>query len=189
MKTPILKSTQNGFLLANLFTRSLIITVFLLLAAGCAGQVQNPAPQQEVLNPDVASVQSQIDEFSREHGNIGVVVLLGKQGVNQEYASGMADASIQRSAKTNDLFQIGSASKMFTAVAIQQLIENGKLSLETPVSRFFNSPEYRKLGNFKGENYWDKITVEMLLNHTSGMIDYLNIIMPVHCRYIADDFT
>jgi len=33
----------------------------------------------------------------------------------------------------------------------------------------------RGLANFKGKNYWDDVTVGMLLNHTSGFIDYLNV--------------
>lgn len=175
MKSLILKTAANGSALANLLIQSLFIAVFLLLVTGCAGQAPQLEQQQGISVQTVSSEQSLINKFSHENGDVGVVVLVEKQGVRNEYATGMADSSTSRQANTSDLFEIGSASKMFTAVAIQQLIEAGKFSLDTPIKRFFNSPEYRKLGNFKGKNYWDKITVEMLLNHTSGMIDYLNV--------------
>jgi D-alanyl-D-alanine carboxypeptidase len=43
------------------------------------------------------------------------------------------------------------------------------------MDKLFPDGKYKALANYKGANHWDKITVEMLLNHTSGMIDYLNV--------------
>lgn len=60
-------------------------------------------------------------------------------------------------------YRIGSISKMFTSVMILQLIEENKLSLETPLSRFFK----------KVENA-DSITIEDLLNHHSGIYSFTN---------------
>lgn len=168
-------SNLNGLFTSNPIMRSISISIFLLLVTGGATQVPPTDKQQGVAVLAVTSEQSLVDQFSRENGDAGVIVLLEKQGVRHEYAAGMADSSSSRQANISDLFEIGSASKMFTAVAIQQMIEAGKFSLDTPIKHFFNSTEYRKLGNFKGKNYWDNITVEMLLNHTSGMIDYLNV--------------
>ncbi|MDC0708336.1 condensation domain-containing protein [Stigmatella sp. ncwal1] len=58
---------------------------------------------------------------------------------------------------------IGSLTKMFTAVAVLQLIEDGKLSLESPVNAWLPGP-------LKGK----AITVRDLLAHTSGLPDYLS---------------
>ena len=56
------------------------------------------------------------------------------------------------------------------------MIEDGKLSLDTPITKFYTTDnKIKNLANYNGKNYWDKITVGMLLNHTSGMIDYLNV--------------
>jgi len=63
---------------------------------------------------------------------------------------------------------------MFTAIAIMQLIEDGKLSLDTKINTLYPTGNIQKLAEYKGENYWNKVTVQMLLNHTSGFIDYLN---------------
>jgi D-alanyl-D-alanine carboxypeptidase len=65
-------------------------------------------------------------------------------------------------------YRIGSISKMFTTVMIMQLIEENKLSLSTPLAKFF-----RKIPNA------DSITIEDLLNHHSGLYNFTN----------SDDYT
>jgi CubicO group peptidase (beta-lactamase class C family) len=60
-------------------------------------------------------------------------------------------------------YRIGSISKMFTSVMILQLIEEKKLSLETPLSEFFS-----KIPNSK------TITIADLLNHHSGLFNFTN---------------
>jgi D-alanyl-D-alanine carboxypeptidase len=47
--------------------------------------------------------------------------------------------------------------------------------LKTKLNTFYKAGEITKLANYKGKNYWNDITVEMLLGHTSGFIDYLNV--------------
>jgi CubicO group peptidase (beta-lactamase class C family) len=60
----------------------------------------------------------------------------------------------------NTLFGIGSISKMFTALAINQLVDQSKLSLQDPISKFINF----KLGTRK-----DPITIHHFLTHSSGI--------------------
>ena len=60
-------------------------------------------------------------------------------------------------------YRIGSISKTFTAVMIFQLIEEKKISLNTKISRFF--PQMPNA---------DRITIEQLLTHTSGLSDHVN---------------
>ncbi|BAP30542.1 uncharacterized protein CHSO_1505 [Chryseobacterium sp. StRB126] len=62
----------------------------------------------------------------------------------------------------NTGYQIGSISKLMTAVILFQLIEQGKLSLTEPLSTF-----YPEIPNAK------KITIQTMLNHTSGLGDYV----------------
>ncbi len=58
-------------------------------------------------------------------------------------------------------YQIGSVSKTMTAAAIELLVEEGKLAFSDPVTTFL-----------PGFVHGDSITVEMLLGHTSGLMDY-----------------
>ena len=59
------------------------------------------------------------------------------------------------------VFQSGSVGKQFTAMAVMILIEEKKLDLDDPISKYLDVP-----------NAWSAITVRHLLTHTSGLGDY-----------------
>ena len=63
----------------------------------------------------------------------------------------------------DELYGIGSVSKIYTTVAVMQLAEDGKVSLDAPVTRYL--PDFK----MADERYKD-ITVRMLLNHSSGIL-------------------
>ena len=62
-------------------------------------------------------------------------------------------------------FRLGSITKQFTAAAILQLVERGKLSLEDPISKHYADAPAA----------WEKITIHHLLNHTSGIVSYTGL--------------
>ena len=72
-------------------------------------------------------------------------------------------------------FQIGSLTKMYTAVAILQLVEEGRISLESPVSHWYPNVSDA-----------EKMTVDQLLRHTSGIPSF-NAIDTNSRAYIAPD--
>ncbi|MHC1783785.1 MAG: serine hydrolase domain-containing protein [Anaerolineaceae bacterium] len=65
-----------------------------------------------------------------------------------------------------------SIGKVFTAVLIYMLAEEGKLSIQDPITRFFSSSELERLFVIKGRDYAAEVTIEHLLGHTSGIADY-----------------
>ncbi len=154
--------------------KPLYAAVFIFLSA-CSVAIETPENNSQVQSlPE--ETRAAIDNYSKQQANVGVLIQIEKNGISYNYATGSANKEPQVKATTDDLFQIGSASKLFTAVSIHQLIEAGKISLSTPIEEIFSDqPQYRSLANFKDKNYWHKITIGMLLNHTSGMIDYLNV--------------
>jgi CubicO group peptidase (beta-lactamase class C family) len=92
----------------------------------------------------------------------GGVVLVSKQGrIFYQKAFGMANMELQVPMKENMVFHIGSLTKQFTAVAILQLSEQGKLSLQDTLGKFITgcSPEV------------GAITIDQLLTHTSGLAE------------------
>ena len=69
----------------------------------------------------------------------------------------------QLGAMSGNLFGIGSVSKVFTTAAVMKLVEAGKIKLDAPVTTY--------LKNFKmADSRYTKITVRMLLNHSSGLM-------------------
>src|SRR5918998_430487 len=75
---------------------------------------------------------------------------------------GFANVEHQVPVKPETIFQSGSMGKQFTATAVMMLVEEGKLSLDDKITKFFpDAPET-----------WRNITVRHLLTHTSGMTDY-----------------
>ena len=84
----------------------------------------------------------------------GEIVLTGEAGTFSR--------SENRLMTGDELYGIGSVSKIYTTVAVMQLVEDGKVSLDAPVTR------YLKDFTMADQRYKD-ITVRMLLNHSSGI--------------------
>ncbi len=84
---------------------------------------------------------------------------------------GRADTAITDFGGTID---IGSCTKLFTAAAIWQLMEKGKFRKEDKLTQLLqlSAVDYNKLLVVDGKNYIDSVTVQQMLNHTSGIPDY-----------------
>ena len=65
-------------------------------------------------------------------------------------------------ARVDDLYNIGSVSKIYVTAAVMKLVQEGKISLDEPVRRYL--PEWKL-----ADNRFPEITVRMLLNHSSGI--------------------
>ena len=88
----------------------------------------------------------------------GKIVLLKSYGI----------ANIQDSAQVTNrsVFSINSCTKAFTGIAIMQLVEEGKVELTAPVSRYLDGlPET-----------WQPITIRQLLTHVSGLPDIVRVL-------------
>lgn len=93
----------------------------------------------------------------------GGAALIAKKGqIIYKKAFGMANLELNIPMLADNVFRIGSISKQFTAVAILQLMEQGKLGLQDDITKFI--PDYPTHGH--------KITIEHLLTHTSGIQSY-----------------
>lgn len=77
--------------------------------------------------------------------------------------AGVYSKSENRVLLDTDLYGIGSVSKMYVTAAVMQLVEQGKINLDAPVTKYL--PEFK----MADERYKD-ITVRMLLNHSSGLM-------------------
>jgi len=78
---------------------------------------------------------------------------------------GLANVELNAPVTEDTVFEIGSVTKQFTAVAIMMLVEEGKVGLDDKLSKYLTGvPEA-----------WSAITIRQLLTHSSGIQNYLDV--------------
>jgi len=135
-----------------------LLAVFILLAASLL-QAQAPTPISAALREKIdATVRQALTTTGVPSASIAIV-----QGGAIAYLQAYGDSRIEppTPALPSMRYSIGSISKQFTAAAVLLLAEQGKLSLDDPVSRFV--PNLTR-GN--------EVTIRELLSHTSGYRDF-----------------
>jgi CubicO group peptidase (beta-lactamase class C family) len=75
---------------------------------------------------------------------------------------GLSSVELQVPVKPETIFQSGSVGKQFTATAVMMLVEEGKVGLEDPLTKYFPDAPAT----------WKQVTVRELLSHTGGFTDY-----------------
>ncbi|CAM1341371.1 serine hydrolase [Tenacibaculum aestuarii] len=115
------------------------------------------------------SLESKIDKVLKaqfKDNESGVVALVAKKGnVLYRKAYGKANLELDVNMKPENVFEVGSITKQFTAVSILMLLEEGKLSLEDDITKYI--PDYPTKGK--------QITIHHLLTHTSGIKSYTSM--------------
>lgn len=92
----------------------------------------------------------------------------------QSYYNGYDGRQQKKITDFGESIEIGSCTKMFTASSILQLIEQQKLSLDDQLTSVLpNASRYKELLVINGKDYIDSVNVLNLLNHSSGLPDYL----------------
>ena len=96
----------------------------------------------------------------------GISVAVARDGeVIETRAVGLADVELDVAATPTNLFEIGSITKSYTAILVMRLVEEGKLGLDDPIRDHLEGlPES-----------WSGVTVQQLLNHTSGIPSYTSV--------------
>ena len=144
-----------------------VLAMALLL---CAGACTRTVPQAQT--PAVSPSQA---EFARGAGELlvrnyradapGAVVLVARgDTVLFRAARGEADIATHAPLRPDAMFRIGSLTKQFAAVGLLTLVDAGKVKLGDPLSKYV--PHYPG---------GDRITVQQLLNHTSGVASYTGL--------------
>ncbi len=124
-------------------------TVFVLTAlipcSMVAASIQGTKPEEVGFAPDrLVRVHQAVERHIEAHDIAGAVTLVARRGrVALFEAQGMADLESQKPMSKDSLFWIASMTKPITGVAILMLLEEGKVRLNDPVSKFV--PEFRGL--------------------------------------------
>ncbi len=151
--------SRTGRLLVTVFV-TMAVLVFLPAAGLCAGAAPGP-----VDDPDFELMDRYIQDMMRDCRIPGFSVGIVRNG-EMIYAKGYGKADDTGRAVTPQTpFLIGSVSKTFTALAVMQLVENGKIDLDKPVRDYL--PGFQ----LADEKASSEITVRQLMNHTSGIAE------------------
>jgi len=111
----------------------------------------------------LSALAARTDDLGRRDRFSGAVLVARRGEVLLQRAWGLADREAKTPASLDTRFRLGSMNKMFTAVATLQLIEAGKLSLDSTVASVLPAYPNRTLAT--------KVTVRHLLTHTGGTGD------------------
>ena len=137
---------------------ALVTAIAFLSAAAAASTVCSFTPNIDKQLDD--AVDALVRPYDRTNNFSGVVVVGRGESILFQRAYGLANVELGVPNRLDTVFHIASVSKPFTAAAILALVQDGKLSLDDPLSKFL--PAYPR-GN--------EILVRHLLTHSSGVVN------------------
>jgi CubicO group peptidase (beta-lactamase class C family) len=127
------------------------------------------------------ALSARADELARDDEFSGAVLIAKDDRVLFGHAYGLADRNRRIPNSIRTRFRIGSMNKMFTAVAILQLLEAGKVKLTAPLGTY--------LPDYPNREVATKVTIHQLLTHTGGTGDIFGPDFDAHrkaLRTLAD---
>ncbi|KAF1716693.1 hypothetical protein CSC74_07310 [Pseudoxanthomonas yeongjuensis] len=141
-----------------------ILSLLLAFGASSSALAATPAPAPKA---DVARYAEALLEQAYPDAHAPGVAVLVARGDEVLYRGARGAASIELDVpmSPDQVFRLGSITKQFAAAGVLKLAEDGKLSLDDPLMKFV-----------PGYPGGEKITVRMLLNHTSGIKSYTDIV-------------
>ena len=154
--SPMTKHSR-GFLHRQTTWRAAFISLFVLLYVA-----PSIAQTQATSTVSVDASKYVRSEMQRQHIP-GVALLVSRGGkIVQAEGFGLSNVELQVPVKPETVFQSGSVGKQFTATAVMMLVEEGKVGLDDPLTKYF--PD--------APSTWKEVTVRELLSHTAGFGDY-----------------
>ena len=146
--------------------RRTISCIFLVASASAAGAQSSPDSVPAV--PRYASAAALLERFIADEmadKNLPAlsIALVEDQRVVWARGFGIADPKDSVRATAHTVYRVGSVSKLFTDIAVMQLVERGTLALDTPVVRYL--PDFRPSGSRASA-----ITLRHLMSHRAGLV-------------------
>ena len=153
-------------------------TVFLGILAALAVPSLATSQSGRVSREVIARAADSIAQAYLQRGHVAamsIAVVRGRDTIVMK-GYGLADIENEVQAAAQTVFRIGSVTKQFTSVAVMQLVQQGKLSLDDEVTKYVpNAPVHGR-----------KILVRHLMNHTSGIPSYTDV-GPIFGRVMRQD--
>ncbi|MFF1487514.1 serine hydrolase domain-containing protein [Streptomyces sp. NPDC058319] len=137
------------------------------VAAGLALTAMAPTAASAAPRPDV--VQQRLDALVQKDGTpAALATVKGRDGRSRTYTAGVGDLATGSRVPVDGQIRAGSNTKAFTAVVVLQLVAEGKVDLDASVDTYL--PGLVRGDGIDGRH----ITVRQLLQHTSGLPEYMD---------------
>lgn len=138
------------------------IMFFILTLSMMALPSAQAAGRPQVTRAQVNEVVTKVMQERHIPGLSIAISMPGGQVIEESY--GLANVEYKQPVEKDSVFEIGSVTKTFTAIGIMVLQEEGRLSVNDRITKYF--PQYP---------VWNDITIKHLLQHTSGIKDVTEV--------------
>jgi CubicO group peptidase (beta-lactamase class C family) len=177
-----------------------LVWLALLPSFAIAGDIPTGDPRAEGFRPETLDkIKPVLEQVVKERKVSGVSTLLARHGKIVHLATvGKRDVEADRPMERSTLFRIASMSKPITSAGVMILVDEGKLKLDDPVSKYlpeFKNPVVLARDSKSPENFTTipakrPITIHQLLTHTSGLTYRFSgrpILSPLYVEYGVSD--
>jgi len=140
-------------------------TIFIAIAAWASVASTSWAETPPTDAAFVAKAEAAVETYVKD-GRFSGAVLVARDGkpILRE-GFGLADREWDVAVTPDAEFRLGSITKQFTATAVLQLVQQGKIGLDDPISKYYAAAPAA----------WSKVTIRHLLTHRSGIPSYTDI--------------
>jgi len=161
--------------------RFVVLLIVILLCAGSGSVPYMAAAQGSQSDTEIQAIlQQRIDQYKK---SVGIVVgVINDQG-SRVIGYGRLNQESDRKPDGDTVFEIGSVTKVFTAILLADMVERGELRLDDPISKFL--PQSVKVPTRNGK----EITLLDLATHTSGLPRMPNNFAPKDLNNPYADYT
>ena len=150
--------------------------LLMLLVTSCDSDKINIKPKLSLEESEVQALDNILTTSVASNELIpGATALVARDGeVLWQNSVGLSDVSTSTAVHDESQFIIASITKTFVATVALQLMEEGTLDLADPIAQYLHQHIADSIALLNGVNYISEITVQHLLNHTSGIYDYID---------------
>ncbi|HHY2675949.1 serine hydrolase domain-containing protein [Bacillus toyonensis] len=132
-----------------------------------AESAQNISNASQVHDQKNRNTWKQVMQETVQLGAVGILAKASNDAKTSSYTAGVADLSTKKPVKSDYRFRVGSVTKTFTATTVLQLVGENRVKLDDSIEKWLP-------GLIQGNGYdGNQITIRQLLNHTSGIAEYL----------------
>jgi CubicO group peptidase (beta-lactamase class C family) len=132
-----------------------VLVTTLCFLTGALGQRRSP---QAAIGPSAReAIQTHVAATMKQYDIPALSLSVQFRGASWTEGYGLSDVENAIQAKANSVYRLASVSKVFTATAVMQLVERGRIELDAPIQRYVH--EYPEKDTV--------VTIRQLLNHTS----------------------